>query len=118
MMFHPDDQPDRRNAPPAADIREIILFRDMNHVHAGNVLRMLQGIRDKDAQFNGAVLRYTLAGARNMLEASLASLDAVEAECLFHLAERESLHPFVNMPKRRVVPDAALPATVSPGALS
>lgn len=121
-IFHHDDQPDLTNKPAEVDTRDLHLHRDMNYAHAGNVLRLLEGVRSKDPQFNGAVLRYTIAGARNHLEATLAALDAVEAECLYHLAGRESVLSFPTLPPakpfgRRRSADAALPATVSVGSL-
>lgn len=122
VLFSPNDQPDLSNAPPAVDFQELYLQRDMNHAHAGNVMRMLEGVRSGHPTWDGAVLRTTLAGARNMLEASLASLNAVEAECRHHLAGRERVIEFSRIPPvakpfGRRVPDSALPAVVSTGSL-
>lgn len=122
ILFSPDDQPDLTNAPPPADIRELILYRDMNHAAATNLVGMLDGVRAKDPTWNGASVRMRMAHARNMAEAYLAALNTVEAECLHHLAGREPvvfpMLPPARKPFGRRVPDAALPATVSPGALA
>jgi hypothetical protein len=75
---------------------------------------MLDGIRKGNREFNGAVLRMTIANAKNMAEAYLSTLDAVEAECRAHLAERERVLVFsVLPPARRPVPDSRLPAVAS-----
>lgn len=122
-IFHHDDQPDLTNAPPSADIRELILYRDMNQAAATNIVSMVDGVRAKDPNWSGASVRMRLAHAKNMAEAYLAALDTVEAECLYHLAGRESVLSFPTLPPakpfgRRRSADAALPAVVSPGALS
>jgi hypothetical protein len=119
IPFNPDDQPDHRNAPPSADVRELILYRDMNHAAATNLVGMLDGVRSKDPTWSGASVRMRMAHARNMAEAYLAALNTVEAECLYHLAERETVIDLTRMPPARKtfgrrVSDATLPAVVSP----
>lgn len=116
-LFSPCDQPDYSDKPKSVEISDLILQRDMNQTNANNVVRVLEGIRAKDREFNGAVLRFAIASARNMAEAYLASLDAVEAECRAHLAERERVLVFsVLPPARRPVPGTktGYPATMSP----
>ena len=123
IPFSPDDQPDLTNAPPSADIQELILYRDMNHAAATNIVGMVDGVRGGDCSWGGAAVRTAIAHQRNMLEASLAALLTVEAECFHRLAGREQILSFPTLPPakpfgRRRSADAALPAVVSPGALS
>jgi hypothetical protein len=118
-FFMPDDQPDLSNGPAPVDINDMILNRDMNHAHAGNILRMLDGIRKGNREFNGAVLRMTIANAKNMAEAYLSTLDAVEAECRAHLAERERVLVFTVLPPAKPFgrrQSTGIPAVVSPEA--
>ena len=86
------------------------------------IVSMVDGVRAKDRTWNGASVRTAIAHHRNMLEASLAALNTVEAECLYHLAERETVIDFTRMPPARKpfgrrVSDSSLPAVVSTGSL-
>lgn len=121
-ILHHEDQPDLSNAPPDADRQDLILYRDMSDAAATVIVDMLDGVRAKDRTWDGASVRTAIAHHRNMLEASLAALDTVEAECRYHLAGREPVVFPMLPPARksfgRRTQDSSLPATVSPGALS
>lgn len=56
--------------------------------HAENVAVLVQGLRDGDLTLDGTALRTAMAGARNIAETFLRSLDTAEAECKGHLTER------------------------------
>lgn len=104
-----DDKPDALVRYNPVILARLLREEHTLHLHAGNVRRMLEARRAEDPSYTPAVVRMTLAAARNTAEAFLRTLDEVEAEVL----------PAKPLPVskpfgRRRVPDAALPATVSP----
>lgn len=113
-----DDMPSPPIAEPSPTINDLHRQRDMLHAHNGNVMRLLMGCRARDASFNRPVIAYTVAGARNLLELALRDLDSIEAECLGIVAEQERTIVLTTVPRVPRYADAALPAVVSPAALS
>lgn len=106
-----DDTPEPQRAAPALTLARMHREQDGLHLHAGNVRRMLEARRAEDPGYTPAVVRMTLAAARNSAEAFLRTLDEVEAEVL-------PVRPLpVSKPFGRRVPDSALPAVVSTGSL-
>lgn len=80
-----------------------------------NLYRMVRDIRfDKPDEYTTAVVKMTVANYRNALEAALATVNDVEAECLLVCHQRERgkpLHDRTILPTPR---PAGLPAVVSP----
>lgn len=113
-----DDIPANPIAEPSPTINDLHRQRDMLHAHGGNCMRLLMGCRARDASFNRPVIAYTVNGYRNMLELALRDLDSIEAECLGIVAEQERTIVLTTVPRVPRYADAALPATVSPGALA
>ncbi|MCJ2084439.1 hypothetical protein MKK88_00315 [Methylobacterium sp. E-005] len=103
-----DDAPTPLNQAPSLTLARLHREQDSLHMQSGNVRRMLEARRAEDPSYTLAVVRMTLAAARNTAEAFLRTLDEVEAEVL-------PVRPLpVAKPFGRRSADAALPAVVSP----
>jgi hypothetical protein len=103
-----DDMPEPCNRANLFSLSALRRQRDDAIRQMDDTIRMVERQRDGDASFTGAGCRMTVAATKNALEAFLRSMGAVEAEVL-------PAKPLpVAKPFGRRIPDAALPATVSP----
>lgn len=94
------------------DIRQLFIQRDMIHAHLGNVIRMLNGVREGTGNFTTANVMMDCAQAENFLEAALAGVRKAKAEARLITYQREKTNPVYDLTQRLPSPrpSAGLPA--------